>query len=84
MRLNTAMKYAFQEGRLNRMLGKMCSTCNYKIYENKDGKLQQSLGMGSLVIRCNLDGKDYKLAVNNEPKSEFALYRCPTCGRKLF
>lgn len=54
------------------------------MYENKDGKLQQNLGMGSLVIRCNLDGKDYKLAVNNEPKSEFALYCCPTCGRKLF
>ena len=69
---------------INRMLDKMCSICNYKMYENKDGKLQQSLGMGSLVIQCDQNGKNYKLAVNNEPKSEFAIYRCPTCGRKLY
>ena len=84
MRLNTAMKCVFQEGRLNRMLDKMCSTCNYNLYENKEGRLQQSLGMGSLVIQCDQNGKNYKLAVNNEPKSEFAIYRCPTCGRKLY
>lgn len=62
----------------------MCSTCNYNLYESKDGRLEKHLGMGSLVIRCDLNGKNYKLAVNNEPKSEFALYRCPTCGTKLF
>ena len=62
----------------------MCSTCNYKSFENMDGKLEHSLGTGSLVIRCDMNGKNYKLAVKNEPKSEYALYRCPTCGRKLF
>lgn len=62
----------------------MCSTCNYKNFENVDGKLEQSLGTGSLVIRCDMSGKNYKLAVKNEPKSEYALYRCPTCGSKLF
>ena len=62
----------------------MCSTCNYKNFENKNGKLEQSLGMGSLVIRCDMNGQNYKLAVRNEPKSEFCLYRCPTCGNKLY
>lgn len=40
--------------------------------------------MGSLIIRCDLNGKNYKLAVNNEPKSEFVSYNCPTCGKKLY
>ena len=62
----------------------MCSTCNYKNFENTNGKLEQSLGMGSLVIRCDMSGKNYKLAVKDEPKSEFVLYRCPTCGKKLY
>ena len=61
----------------------MCSTCNYKNFEEVNGKLEQSLGMGSLLIRCDLDGKNYKLAVRDEQKSEFTLYRCPTCGCKL-
>ena len=62
----------------------MCSTCNYKEYENVDGKLQQNLGMGSLLIRCDVNGKNYRLTVKDEPKSEFVLYRCPTCGLKLY
>lgn len=61
----------------------MCSTCDFKTYEKVDGKLQQNLGMGSLLIRCDNDGKKYKLAVKDEDKSEFYLYSCPTCGRKL-
>lgn len=61
----------------------MCITCNYKNFEEVDGKLEQQLGMGSLIIRCDLDGKNYKLAVKDEPKSEFVLYRCPTCGGRL-
>ena len=61
----------------------MCSTCNYKNFKEIDGKLEQQLGMGSLIIRCDLDGKNYKLAVKDEPKSEFVLYRCPTCGGRL-
>ena len=62
----------------------MCSTCNYKDFEEVNGKLEQLLGNGSLLIRCDIDGKNYKLAVKNEQKSEFILYRCPTCGRKLY
>lgn len=62
----------------------MCSTCNYKGFEEVNGKLEQLLGNGSLLIRCDIDGKNYKLAVKNEQKSEFILYRCPTCGRKLY
>lgn len=62
----------------------MCCTCDYKKFENKEGKLEQGLGMGSLVIRCDMNGQNYKLAVNGEPKSEFVIYRCPTCGSKLF
>lgn len=62
----------------------MCSTCNYKAFEKIDGKLQQSLGMGGLLIRCDNNGKNYKLAVKGEDKSEFSLYSCPTCGKRLY
>ena len=62
----------------------MCSTCNYKGFEEVNGKLEQLLGNGSLLIRCDIDGKNYKLAVKNEQKSEFTLCRCPTCGCKLY
>ena len=62
----------------------MCSTCNYKNFENIDRKLEQNLGMGNLLIRCDMNGKNYRLAVKDEHKSEFVLYHCPTCGRKLF
>lgn len=62
----------------------MCTTCNYKNYEEVNGKLEQQLGIGNLVIRCDANGKNYKLAVKDEPRSEFVLYRCPTCGKKLY
>ncbi len=63
----------------------MCSTCNYKNYEEVNGKLEQKLGIAEkLIIRCDLNGKNYKMAVDGEPRSEFILYRCPTCGQKLF
>ena len=47
----------------------MCSTCNYKDFEVVNGKLEQSLGNGNLLIRCDIDGKNYKLAVKNDQKS---------------
>ena len=62
----------------------MCTTCNYKNYINNNKKLEQQLGTGSLLIRCDEDGKNFKLAVKDEDRSEFVLYRCPTCGRKLY
>lgn len=66
----------------------MCSTCNPKNFEkvvvNETEKLEQSLGFGSLVIRCDVKAKDYSMAVKTEPKSEYRIYRCPTCGRQLF
>ena len=69
----------------------MCSTCNHKNFEKVSlivnnrtvDRLEQSLGYGSLVIRCNTDGRNYYLAVKDEPKSEFKLYGCPTCRRFL-
>lgn len=70
----------------------MCTTCNFNLFEKVSvdvngrtvEKLEQSLGYGSLVIRCDLTGKNYILSVKNEPKSEFRIYRCPTCGHELF
>lgn len=67
----------------------MCTTCNYENYdavinERNESKLEQQLGMGSLFIRCDLNGKNYKLVVKGEPNSAFTLYRCPTCGKKLY
>ena len=66
----------------------MCSTCNYKNFDHvviEQGgrmveKLERGLGYGSLVIRCDLNGKNYTLAVKNESKSDVRMYRCPTCG----
>lgn len=62
----------------------MCSVCNYKNFKEENGNLERSLGMGSLLIRCDLNGKNYKLAVKDEPKSEYVLYNCPTCGKNLY
>lgn len=71
----------------------MCSTCNYKnfevvehkIYDKVERKLEQKLGIAEkLIIRCDMDGTNYKMAVDGEPKSEFVIYRCPTCGHKLY
>ena len=67
----------------------MCSTCNSKNYYEislKEGSttLQQDLGEGSLVIRYNPNTKKYSIAVKTEWRSEFTIYRCPTCGRQLF
>lgn len=70
----------------------MCSTCNHTTYEKiteivngrERERLEHGLGYGSLVIRCDLNGNDYCLAVKDEPKSEIRMYRCLTCGRKLF
>lgn len=74
----------------------MCSTCNYtyahteykrvivKAGKNEEERFEQSLGMGNLVIRCDTDGKNYKLFVKDDPNSGFTIYRCPTCGKKLY
>lgn len=66
----------------------MCSTCNHRNFEKVSievngrvvEKLENGLGYGSLIIRCDPDGTNYNLAVKGEPKSEFRMYRCPTCG----
>ena len=67
----------------------MCSTCNYKAYTKNvtnpdDLYLEQSLGMGGLIIRCDLKGRHYKIAIKDDAKSAFTIYRCPTCGKKLY
>lgn len=71
----------------------MCSTCNYKQYDSvsiesngrTEFKLQQKLGIAEkLIIQCDINGENYKMLVDGCPKSEFILYRCPTCGHKLY
>ena len=70
----------------------MCSTCNYKLFEKVSlevngrsiEKLENSLGYGGLVIRCDPDGTNYTLAIHGDPKSDFRMYRCPTCGHTFF
>lgn len=69
----------------------MCSTCNHKHFEKVSievngrevERLEQELGYGGLVIRCNTAGRNYYLAIKDKPKSEFKCYRCPTCGQLL-
>lgn len=63
----------------------MCSTCDYRRYQKVDEKtLSNSLGIGNLEIKCSPDGKNYKLFVKDDEQSSFVIYRCPTCGRKLY
>ena len=68
----------------------MCTTCDSTKFEGKVStderveKLEHRLGFGSLVIRCDMDGKNYTLGVKDEPKSDYKIYRCPTCGKKFY
>lgn len=71
----------------------MCSTCNHKLYtpvsipvtaDRTEDKLQNPLGLGDLVIRCDLSGKNFFIAVKNQQNSAYRIYRCPTCGAKLY
>jgi hypothetical protein len=67
----------------------MCTTCDHKNFDKvsieNNGrvieKLERSMGYGSLVMRCDLDGTNRVLAVKGEPKSDVRIYRCPTCGQ---
>lgn len=69
---------------------KMCKTCNYKNYIEYevihngtpvliDGKPVIRLKNKNefIDIHCDTQGKNYKIG-------QFTIYRCPTCGRKLF
>ena len=71
----------------------MCITCDYTNYDITYEKKQndhvdiiheQQLGMSNLLIRFSESSKTYKLAVKDDPKSEFVCNRCPTCGRQLW
>ena len=67
----------------------MCSTCDYKKYTKNDNDpndvhLEQNVGLGGLIIRCDVKGKHYKIAVKDDSRSCFTIYRCPTCGKNLF
>lgn len=65
----------------------MCSTCdikNYKGSENIPDTLVMPLGMSEEIMICyDNNNKKYFLS-NGNIKSNFMIYRCPTCGRKLF
>lgn len=63
----------------------MCSTCNHTTYTEADktvhGKTIKYLKADEthlgLNINCDIDGKNFKIG-------DFTIYRCPTCGRKLY
>ena len=61
----------------------MCSTCNYKefipyIKEGFRGTEKRLRNENqNLDINCNETGKDFKIG-------DFVIYRCPTCGSKLY
>lgn len=66
----------------------MYSTCNYKNFEtvmvNGNTKLQNNLGVGKMVIRCDITGRNWELGVKDDDRDKYILYWCPTCGRRLF
>ena len=61
----------------------MCSTCNHKNFvpyeATYNGKPVIRLKGPNefLDIHCDLQGKNYKIG-------QFTIYRCPTCGNKLY
>ena len=65
----------------------MCSTCdikNYKKSENMLDTLIMPLGTSEEIMIC-YDGNSKKFFLSNgDAKTNFMIYRCPTCGRKLF
>lgn len=65
----------------------MCSTCdikNYKVSEDMPDTLVMQLGMSEDIMICyDENSKKYFLS-NGNVKSNFMIYRCLTCGRKLF
>lgn len=65
----------------------MCSTCdikNYKDSENMPDTLVMPLGASEEIMICyDENNKKYFLS-NGNVKSNFMIYHCPTCGRKLF
>lgn len=65
----------------------MCSTCDIKSYkdsENMPDTLVMPLGASEEIMICyDENNKKYFLS-NGNVKSNFMIYRCPTCGRKLF
>lgn len=61
----------------------MCSTCDYTKYVRHEVENKWNT---QIILRnehdesnmsCDIDGKNYKIG-------NFTIYRCPTCGRKLF
>lgn len=64
----------------------MCSTCNIKDYKSnpETGILIMPLGISEEVrIHYDVSSRKYYLSTGNA-KSNFLIYRCPTCGKKLF
>lgn len=65
----------------------MCSICNineYKTSEDMPDTLIMSLGMSEEIKICHdTKSKKYFLSTGNN-KSNYTIYRCPTCGRKLY
>lgn len=68
----------------------MCSTCNHEKYEQfeveHNGKpvligdkpvVRLRNTHDCLDIHCDLNGNNFKIG-------QFTIYRCPTCGRKLY
>ena len=63
----------------------MCSTCNYTKYIKAEKIVNKrtieflradNAHLG-IDMNCDIDGKNFKIG-------DFTIYRCPTCGRKLF
>lgn len=61
----------------------MCSTCDFKNYTKVEEIINEkpvTFLKGNepfLDIHCDINGNNFKIG-------NFIIYRCPTCGRKLF
>jgi transposase-like protein len=67
----------------------MCSVCNPETFETVTNETTHEivkikhLGMGNLILKCDITGNNYKLAVLGDEKSGYTTYHCPTCGRRF-
>jgi hypothetical protein len=62
----------------------MCTTCDPKSFEYNERKGLIGVKLGKdIYIGCDQGLKNWKLWTESDG-SQFTIYRCPTCGRKLF
>lgn len=62
----------------------MCVTCDLAGYVPEDDALVHPIGYGDLVMVYKPKTKKYFVSTCGDARSDFRVYYCLTCGRKLW